>query len=77
MVAPYILVYKKKNKMLVPVSSASASYNSSISKLNPELMNKYDALKKLNTQKVFLATASMRKANEMNDASDKISATKD
>ena len=37
--------------MLVPVSSGSAtSYNLSGSKLNPELMNKYDVLKELNTQ---------------------------
>ena len=77
MLAPYILVYKKKNNMLVPVSSASRSYNSSGSKLNPELMNKYDVLNELNTQKVFLATVSKRKANEMNDASDKTSAKKD
>ena len=77
MLAPYILVYKKKNNMLVPVSSASRSYNSSGSKLNPELMNKYDVLKELNTQKVFLATVSKRKANEMSDSSDKTSAKKD
>ena len=77
MVAPYILVYKKKNNMLVPVSSASTSYNPSDSKLNPELMNKYDVLKELKTQKLFLATASKRKANEMNDASDNASAKKD
>ena len=51
MVDPYILVYKKKNNMLVPVSSGSAtSYDLSASKLNPELMNKYDVLKELNTQ---------------------------
>ena len=51
MLAPYILVYKKKNNMLVPVSSGSAtSYDLSASKLNPELMNKYDVLKELNTQ---------------------------
>ena len=51
MVDPYILVYKKKNNMLVLVSSASAtSYNLSGSTLNPELMNQYDVLKELNTQ---------------------------
>ena len=78
MVVSYILGYKKKNDMLLPVSSASTtSYNSSGSKLNPELMNKYDVLKELNTQKVFLATVSKRKANEMSDSSDKTSAKKD
>ena len=40
-------------------------------------MKKYNVPKELNTQKVFLATAMKRKANEMNDASDKISAKKD
>ena len=39
-------------------------------------MNKYNLLKELNTQKVFLATATKRKANERNDASGKISAKK-
>ena len=78
MLVPYILVYKKKNNMVVPVSSASTiCSNSSGSKLNPEFMNKYNVLKELNTQKVFLATATKRKANKMNDASDKISAKKD
>ena len=33
-------------------------------------------LKELNTQKVFLATATKRKANDMNNASEKISAKK-
>ena len=68
---------KKKNDMLVPVSCASTTCsNSSGSKLNPELMNKYNVVKKLNTQKVFLATAMKRKPNDMNDASYKISAKK-
>ena len=67
-----------QNSMVVPVSSASTTCsNSSRWKLNPELMNKYNPLKELNTQKVFLATATKRKANEMNNASDKISAKKD
>ena len=46
MVVPCILVYKKKNNMVVSVSSASTTWsNSSGSKLNPELMNKYNVLK--------------------------------
>ena len=50
--------------VVVPVSSASTRCsNSSRSKLNPQLMNKYNPLKELNTQKVFLATATNRKAN--------------
>ena len=53
MLSPYILVYKKKNNMLVPVSSASTSYNSSGSKLNPELMNKYDAKRTEYSESVF------------------------
>ena len=78
MVVPNILVYKKKNNMLVPVSSDSITCsNSTGSKLNPELMNKYNVLKELNTQKVFLATATKREANEMNNASDKIRSKKD
>ena len=64
--------------MLVPVSSASTTCsNSSGSKLNPELMNKYNVLKELNTQKLFLATATKRKANKLNDASYKINVKKD
>ena len=64
--------------MLVPVSSASTTCsNSSGSKLNPELMNKYNVLKELSTQKLFLATATKRKANKLNDASYKINAKKD
>ena len=48
--------------MVVSVSSASTTCsNSSGSRLNPELMNKYNVLKELNTQKVFLATATKRK----------------
>ena len=78
MVVSYILVYKKKNNMVVPVSSALTTLsNSSRSKLNPELMNKYNVLKELNTKKVFLATATKRKANEINDTSDKVSRKKD
>ena len=54
MVDPYILVYKKKNNMLVLVSSASAtSYNLSGSTLNPELMNKYDAKRTEYSESVF------------------------
>ena len=78
MVVSYILVYKKKNNMVVPVSSAlTTRSNSSRSKLNPELMNKYNVLKELNTKKVFLATATKRKADEINDTSDKVSRKKD
>ena len=54
MVVSYILVYKKKNNMLVPVSSASTtSYNSTGSKLNPELMNTYDAKRTEYSESVF------------------------
>ena len=54
MVVSYILGYKKKNDMLLPVSSASTtSYNSSGSKLNPELMNKYDAKRTEYSESVF------------------------